>query len=362
MKGRFNPVRLGIVGAGFTGYQAAKNCHPLSCMEALAIADCDDMRRKAVVDEFSVPRAYSDYREILDDDDIDAVYYGVPPDIRFSMVLEGPEAGKHALVQKPHVTRASQIRDMEVAATRAGKTLMFSYFFRHQTHNRRIRAAVQSGCIGRVYHGRAFNRSAASPPVNNFDRWQHIYGNKGGPLGQHYSHDLDLLWWFMGCPQPLWAFAIKHTLHQSANEIEGVASENYLSGLVGLEGERTIEISCSKVDQSESPKVFALYGTEGTLTGDDPKRAASRGDDKGIYRRRDKEIFREEIEDVAVEERFYTQPPSDDFFFYNELEHFALAIAGEVEPDVSATYAHSFMQILDALYDSAMTEEKVVIR
>ena len=68
------------------------------------------------------------------------------------------------------------------------------------------------------------------------------------------------------------------------------------------------------------------------------------------------------IEDVAVEERFYTQPPSDDFFFYNELEPFALAIAGEVAPDVSATYAHSFMQILDALYDSAMTEEKVVIR
>ena len=112
MKGRFNPVRLGIVGAGFTGYQAAKNCHPLlACMEALAIADCDDMRRKAVADKFSVPRAYSDYRDILDDDDIDAVYYGVPPDIRFSMVLEGLEAGKHALVQKPHATRAPQIRD-----------------------------------------------------------------------------------------------------------------------------------------------------------------------------------------------------------------------------------------------------------
>lgn len=354
------PIRLGIIGAGFTGQQAAKNCGPLSRMTALALADPDEGRRRSVAEEFPVERVYGDYREVLDDGDVDAVYYGVPPDIRLRMVLEGFAAGKHALVQKPHATRAAQVLEMEAASRRAEKVLMFSYFFRHQVHNRRIRAAVERGRIGRVYHGRCFNRSAAPPPVNDFERWQHVYGNKGGPLGQHFSHDLDLLWWFMGCPQPQWAFAIKHTLHTPEPGAGAVPSENYFSGLVRFEGDRTIEISCSNVDQADSPKVFALYGTEGTITGEDPKRAASRGDDKAIFRRKGDGFAREEIGE-EVEEEPYTEPPSDEFFFYQELEHFAIAIAGELEPNVPAAEAFTFMQILDALYDSALTEEKVPI-
>ena len=47
--------------------------------------------------------------------------------------------------------------------------------------------------------------------------------------------------------------------------------------------------------------------------------------------------------------------------FYYELNHFAMAIAGEVSPDVSAPDAYTFMQILDAFYDSAKSGEKVYI-
>ena len=88
------PVRLGIVGAGFTGVQAAKNCGPLARVDAVCIADPNDDRRQQVVEEYGIPRANRDYREILDDDEVDAVYYGVPPDIRLPMVLEGFAAGK----------------------------------------------------------------------------------------------------------------------------------------------------------------------------------------------------------------------------------------------------------------------------
>lgn len=352
-------INLGIIGAGFTGKSAAKNCGPLARINALALAEPDEDRRRGVVEEFGVPRSYRDYRKILDDDDVDAVYYGVPPDIRLPMVLEGFAAGKHALVQKPHATRAPQILEMEAAAERAGKTLMFSYFFRHFPHNRRIRAAVERGRIGRVYHGRSFNRSRRPPEVNEFDRWLHVYGNKGGPLGQHYSHDLDLLWWLMGCPKPLWAFAIKHTLHNPEIGGQHEPSENYLSGLVGFEGDRTIEISCSDVDQCDSPKVFALYGTQGAITGDDPRRAASRGDDKAIYRVAGNDVVREEIDEELDEP--YSEVPSLEFDFYRELEHFAMAIAGEVEPEVGAAEAYAFMHVLDALYDSALTQEKVWI-
>ncbi|MCH8290879.1 hypothetical protein IH992_07260 [Candidatus Poribacteria bacterium] len=48
-------------------------------------------------------------------------------------------------------------------------------------------------------------------------------------------------------------------------------------------------------------------------------------------------------------------------FFY-EIEHFAMAIAGEVERDVSSANAYTFMKILDALYDSAKDGQRISIK
>lgn len=47
--------------------------------------------------------------------------------------------------------------------------------------------------------------------------------------------------------------------------------------------------------------------------------------------------------------------------FHHEIEHFAMAIAGQVGPDVNAADAYQFMRILDALYDSAKSGEKVIL-
>ena len=78
---------------------------------------------------------------------------------------------------------------------------------------------------------------------------------------------------------------------------------------------------------------------------------------------RDGELVREEIVEDLEEEvsGLYTASPGVDYFLYRELEHFALAIAGEVEPDVSAAEAYDFMTILDALLESALKQEKVSI-
>ena len=50
-----------------------------------------------------------------------------------------------------------------------------------------------------------------------------------------------------------------------------------------------------------------------------------------------------------------------EYIFYRELENFALAIAGKAEPEVSAAEAYDFMTILDALLESALKQEKVII-
>ena len=341
-----NPIKLGVVGCGWAGMQAVMAATAVSRTTVAAIAELDDARRESVAEEFSVPHTYCDYGELLEDEEIEAVYIATSPNVRLPIVLDALKANKHVLVQKPHATRAPEILEMDAAAKQSGKTLQFCYFMRHFPHNRKIRRAVLGGKVGEPYHARIFGKYNFIPPLNDNSRWLHVYGQKGGALGQHYSHELDLVWWWMGCPQPEWAFAAKHSLYPVYDGPEGPA-EDYFTGIVGFKGNKTIQIDCSRMVHTDSPTTVELYGTTGAIR------------DGGISRFSNSEFIREDI-DEPLEIKHSDPPESPPVFFY-EIEHFAMAIAGEVEPDVSSEDAHNFMKILDALYDSAKKQKKIYI-
>ena len=138
----------------------------------------------------------------------------------------------------------------------------------------------------------------------------------------------------------------KHVLYPQYDGPEGTA-EDYFTGLLGCEGGKTIQIDCSRMSHSDSGSVVELYGTTGAIT------------NGGISRFKDGEFVREAV-DEPIEIDHGVLPEEVPVFYY-ELNHFALAIAGEVAPDVSASDAYVFMQILDAFYDSAKGVEKVYI-
>lgn len=342
------PLKLGVVGCGWAGKQAVDAGMAVPRTTVVAIADPVEELSKQTVEEYGVPRAYDDYRRLLEDPEVEAVYLAVNPPMRYQMVLDSFAAGMHVLVQKPHAVRAPDILEFEARGKEAGKTLQFCYFMRHYPHNRRIRAAIASGKIGEAYHARIFGRYRSRPAPEGITRWLQVYGEKGGVLGQHYSHELDLAWFWMGCPKPEWAFGVKHSVQPLYDGPEGPA-EDYYSGLVGLEGGKTIQIDCTRwLHCDTSPTVIELYGTEGDIT----QGKISRSND-------DKEYMLEDADeplDVPHSEQTEKMP-----VFYYEIEHFALAVAGEVEPDVNAADSYIFMKILDALYDSARDGQKIVI-
>lgn len=341
-----NPIKLGVVGCGWAGRQAVLAATAVPNTTVVAVADLDAARRKDVAGEFSVPHIFCGYRELLEEPEVDAVYLATSPDGRLRMVLDTLKAGKHVLVQKPHAIRAAEILETEAAAKQVSKTLQFCYFMRHFPHNRKIRRAVLEGKVGKPYHARIFGKYNSIPPLNDNTHWLHAYGKKGGSLGQHYSHELDLAWWWMGCPEPVWAFAAKHSLYPVYDGPEGPA-EDYFTGIAGFKGNKTIQIDCSRMVHTDSPTTVELYGTTGAIK------------DGGISRFKDSEFIREEVDEPLDIE--HSELPENPPVFFYEIEHFAMAIAGEVEPDVSAADSYQFMKILDALYDSAKEQKKILI-
>ena len=340
-------IQLGIIGCGWAGRQAVQAAKIVPRTTVLAVADICSDRKQSVVKEFSVPEMYEDYHDLLANSQVDAVYLATSPIGRLQMVLDAFSAEKHVLVQKPHAIRSPEILEMESAAKNVGKILQFCYFMRHFPHNRKIRTAVVNGQIGNPYHARIFGKYNYIPPLDQNNHWLHAYGYKGGSLGQHYSHELDLAWWWMGCPDPIWAFGAKHALYPVYNGPEGPA-EDYFTGIVGFEDEKTIQIDCSRMNHSDSPTVIELYGSTGAITNGE------------ISRFHKGEFKHEEID--ALSDVSHTELQGDVPIFFYEIEHFAMAISGEVEPDVSSADAYVFMKILDGLYDSAKTGKQVIIK
>ena len=92
-----------------------------------------------------VPNVYGDYRELLADDEVEAVGVATAPDVRKPMVIEALEAGKHVLVQKPHGRNAADVEEINAVAASTGKTLVYSYFMRHQAENKESRQMIAAG-------------------------------------------------------------------------------------------------------------------------------------------------------------------------------------------------------------------------
>ena len=122
------------------------------------------------------------------------------------------------------------------------------------------------------------------------------------------------------------------------------AAEDYFSG---LDGDKTIQIDCSRWLHCDTPTTVELYGSEGALS-------------QGVIWHWEDGQFAAR-ESAAESDMPHTQPPADGLSFYHEIEHFARAVAGQVKAEVDAQDAYHFMQILDALYDSAQRREKVMI-
>ena len=351
-------VKLGVIGCGFTGRVSTHGTTLSPHVETVAVADLDEERRRSVAEEFGVPNQYGPYEELLSDSAVEAVYIGTRLKDRLPIVLSALEAGKHALVQKPHALRAADILEMKRAAETAAVTLQFCYYLRHLPWNRATRVAIQNGRVGEPYHGRYFSKNAdRAAPIG--DGWNLEYGNKGGVLAEHMSHDLDLLWWWMGCPKPQWAFAVKHSINPEPGPIEPV--EDYMSGLVGFAGHKTIQIDCSCVSHADSARILELHGSEGAISGTQrcglSRRDARLGDEL-ISRRGADGYVTEMIDESSDVSHTELQPEGIPPFFY-EVEHFAMAIKGLVAPDVAVDDAYEFGKILDGLYESARKGEKV---
>jgi predicted dehydrogenase len=106
-------IRVGLIGAGenvrdvmIPGFRRIPQC------QLLAVANTSLESSRRVAEEFDIPRAYANWRELLQDEDIDAVCIGTWPYVHRAITVASLESGKHVLCQARMANDAAEAREM----------------------------------------------------------------------------------------------------------------------------------------------------------------------------------------------------------------------------------------------------------
>ena len=164
-------IKFGVVGYGYWGPNLVRNLFETPETEVVAVSDMREDRLKQVVSRYPSVRVTTNFRDLLDNPNIDAVAIATPVSTHYDLALKTLQAGKHVIVEKPMTSTSEQGLRLIDEATRRNLTLLVDHTFVYTSAVREIKDIVESGRLGNVYY----------------------YDSTRVNLGL-FQHDVDVLW------------------------------------------------------------------------------------------------------------------------------------------------------------------------
>jgi predicted dehydrogenase len=139
-------VRVGIIGTGI-GVEHIRSFQQVPGAEVTAVCSAQAERAEATAREFAIPRAATDYRDLLGAD-VDAVVITTPPALHRQMALDAIAAGKHVFCEKPLAVALAEATEMRDAAEAAGIVHMINHQTRFGPTYAEMQRLMAAGYIG----------------------------------------------------------------------------------------------------------------------------------------------------------------------------------------------------------------------
>ena len=266
-------VGVGIIGAG----SIANNAHIPGYLaisdrcKIFAVADVVEEVAGKTAKDHKIPKAFSDYRRLLELDEIDAVSVCTPPAAHAEATIAALEAGKHVLCEKPMAMNASEAAKMVRSARKAGRNLAIGFQSRFSAEAQALKAFIDAGELGEVYFAKAlYNRRRGIPS------WGKFYSRKdngGGPLIDVGVHVMDLALWLMGHPKPVSVFGATYRKFGNRDDAfnrwgkwnsRDFDVEDFAVALIKMAGGATLSLECSwALNIGDDEQIVRLAGDRG---------------------------------------------------------------------------------------------------
>jgi inositol 2-dehydrogenase len=161
-------------------------------VELTAVADPDERTLTAVKEQYSIPESYLDYRQLLDNKEIDAVVISTPTNTHSRIVKDAAVRGKHIFSEKPLSQKISECDDAIQVVKNAGVKLQLGFMRRFDPPYAQAKKKILEGVIGNPVMFKGVSRDPKRTSLE-FARRE----NSGGLIVDMGVHDFDLARWLM---------------------------------------------------------------------------------------------------------------------------------------------------------------------
>lgn len=343
--------KLGIGIIGLQGYGTTYFPVIEQLKDAAVVAICDvkeDVLLNAAR-KYDVT-AYRDYRDMLQDAAVDAVFISTPHFLHYQMTMDALNAGKHVFCEKPLAINGEEAMEMTARAEELGLTLSCHYNRRQSIAVKKMRRAVELGLIGDAYALNARWMARYTAFMFSPDSAWRIDKEKagGGILIGRGSHMIDAALYILGHPE------VEAVTANISSNLCGFEVDDYAMVLLRLKSGATIQVECSYEnhipDYSEKLE-YELWGTNAGIQAieKDGKSSFAIGccafpENKWI----DKSVELDDCDYASV-------------YPVSIIEDFVDAVNAHRTPLITGHQGAMVTRVLDAAYRSAREKKEIVL-
>ncbi|MGI6150047.1 MAG: Gfo/Idh/MocA family protein [Limnochordia bacterium] len=269
---RNKPFKVALIGTGGVAH-AHVSAFRKAGVEVAAVAGINAPKRDAFARQYGIPVQVSDYRELFQMDEIDAIVICLPNFLHAEVAIAAMRAGKHVLTEKPMAIDSAAAAEMVRVQRETNKTLLISTQGRYGAA---AAAAKQYAAeFGEIYYGKCvYMRRSGIPGWGSWFTRQAQAG--GGPCVDIGVHVLDLCLYFMGYPKPVHVAARTYSKFGVRGQGRGdwgsfepdgyFDVEDFASALITFENGSAISLETSWAYHGPDRWGVEVFGTEGGLT------------------------------------------------------------------------------------------------
>lgn len=220
-----------------------------------AICDCDEDNLRFAGERYNIPEEnrFTDYKDILNNKDINVVTVAVPDQLHRQISCEMLRAGKNVLCEKPLALTREDTEQIIKAADESGSKFMVGQICRYTPSFEKAKEIIDAGTIGEIYF---IESEYAHDYMKLVDNWRSDplrHGVIGGGC-----HAVDLIRWLAGEPKEVFAYGMHKLLPTVAYDDATIAVMKFDENTAG-------KVFVSTGCKRDYTMRTVVYGTKGTI-------------------------------------------------------------------------------------------------
>ena len=253
-------IRIGVVGIGKMGISHLSMLRAHPDVTVAAVVDSTGYVLD-VLSKYTGQRVFTDFDEMLESVELDAVLIATPSRLHAAMVARALNRGLHVFCEKPLCLTAKESRRLTELAAAKGLVTQVGYHNRFVGAFREVKQLLNGEAIGRVTHllVEAYGPVVLKPKGST---WRSRKSEGGGCLYDYAAHPIDLLTWYAGAPRGVGGTVLGSVFSQETDD-EVFSTVYFPDGVSGQ-----VSVNWSDESYRKMTTMVTLWGTKGRIHAD----------------------------------------------------------------------------------------------